>query len=156
MSKELPQCKSEEKDKKLCHLYTPRQPEISERQVVGILGMTLLEVSASSCPPPHCAGSGNTAEGVTLSKPSLLTPQHLSLSGWTRQSLHAGCIILFLPPLWLGGVKENMRQDQQWRTGEDCNTSHMAESNGPKIARNGVCEMERKHLRQHRSQKNKA
>lgn len=55
MAIELPQHKHKEKGEKLYHLYTPRQPEI-EKQVVAILGMTFLQVSAS-----YCAGRTNMA-----------------------------------------------------------------------------------------------
>lgn len=45
---------------------------------------------------------GNTAGCVMLPKPSLLTSQHLSLNGWRRQRLHAGCTTPCSLPFWLG------------------------------------------------------
>lgn len=119
------------KDKKLCHLFTPRQPKISEGQVVAILGMTLLWVSASHSPLHHCVGSTNMATKQKTWHSPILLCSCISLNGWRRQNLHAGCAALFLLPLWFGGGKENMRQDQRRRTSKDCSGSHMAESNSP-------------------------
>lgn len=109
-SRELLQCKSEEKrEETLPSLHTKTTWNLREASC----GHSWHDTSTGFClqlspATNHCVGSTNTATQQKMwHSPSLLS--YLSLNGWRRQSLQAGCATLFLLPLWFGGGKENSR-----------------------------------------------